>query len=160
MTERDGGFLKFIIGYKALSGAIELVIAFGFFKLINRNVEDVFAQISGGFNLDMDNRILGSVMRQIASLGNGAIVGITFIVLFLGVLNLTEACGLYLRRRWADWLTVIATGVFIPFELYKAAVRITFFKLVIFALNSTIVYYLARNRNLFARKRMPGFQDD
>ncbi len=153
MVKKSTGFLKFIIGYKAFSGIVELVIAFGFFKLINQNVEKAFTRLAMNFNLDIDNRILSSVMKQIEMMGNGTIVSITFIVLFLGVLNLTEAWGLHLKRRWAEWLTVIATGVLIPFELYKVVVRITFFKVVILVLNTAIVYYLAENRKLFSKKR-------
>ena len=160
MVKKSTGFLKFIIGYKAFSGLVELVIAFGFFKLINQNVEEAFTRLAASLNLDIDNRILSSVMKQIETMGNGTIVSITFIVLFLGMLNLTEAWGLHLKRRWAEWLTVIATGMLIPFELYKVVVRVTFFKVVILVLNTAIVYYLAENRKLFARKREPQLADE
>lgn len=160
MVKKSTGFLKFIIGYKAFSGLVELVIAFGFFKLINQNVEEAFTRLAASFNLDIDNRILSSVMKQIETMGNGTIMSITFIVLFLGVLNLTEAWGLHLKRRWAEWLTVVATAILIPFELYKVVVRITFFKVVILVLNTAIVYYLAENRKLFSRKREAQLADE
>jgi len=160
MVKRSSGFLRFIIGYKAFTGLVELVIGFGFFKLINQNVEEAFARLAGSLNLDIDNRILSSVMKQIETMGNGTIVSITFIFLFLGVLNLTEAWGLHLKRRWAEWLTVVATGILIPFELYKVVVRVTFFKVVILVLNAAIVYYLAENRKLFSRKREARLADE
>jgi uncharacterized membrane protein (DUF2068 family) len=160
MVKKSTGFLKFIIGYKAFSGLVELVIAFGFFKLINQNVEEAFTRLAASLNLDIDNRILSSVMKQVEMMGNGTIMSITFIVLFLGVLNLTEAWGLHLKRKWAEWLTVVATGILIPFELYKVVVRVTFFKVVILVVNTAIVYYLAENRKLFARKREAQLADE
>jgi uncharacterized membrane protein (DUF2068 family) len=76
------------------------------------------------------------------------------------VLNLTEAWGLHLKRKWAEWLTVVATGILVPFELYKVVVRVTFFKVVILVVNTAIVYYLADNRKLFSRKREAQLADE
>ncbi len=158
MDNKSTGFLKFIIGYKAFCSFVELIISFSFYKLINNNVEEAITRLAINYNFDIDNRIASSMIKQVGMLGNGAIVSITFIALFLGVLNLIEAGGLYLKRSWAEWLTVIATGVLIPFELYKVAVSASFFKVVILVVNSAIVYYLARNRKLFKRKH-PGAVD-
>ncbi len=160
MVKKREGFLKFIIGYKAFCGIMELVIAFGFFKLINQNVGETFTNLAMSLNLDIDNSIFRPVIKQLQSMGNGTIVSLTFIVLFLGVLNLTEATGLHLKRRWGEWMTVIATAMLIPFELYQVVVRVTFFKVVILVLNAVIVYYLAENRKLFARKRESTLGDE
>lgn len=37
----------------------------------------------------------------------------------------TEGIGLAMRRRWAEYLTVIATGVLIPYEVYEVIHRAT-----------------------------------
>ena len=36
---------------------------------------------------------------------------------------LAEGTGLWLRRAWAEWLTVLATGSLIPFELWELITR-------------------------------------
>jgi hypothetical protein len=36
-----------------------------------------------------------------------------------GLLEIVEGVGLWLRKRWAEWLTVIATSLLVPFEIYE-----------------------------------------
>jgi uncharacterized membrane protein (DUF2068 family) len=58
---------------------------------------------------------------------------------------LTEAIGLWLRRAWAEWFTVIATGSLVPFELWELVTRPPGRRMAIgitLALNVAIVWYL------------------
>jgi uncharacterized membrane protein (DUF2068 family) len=64
-------------------------------------------------------------------------------------LEATEGVGLAMRRRWADYLTVLATGVFIPFELWEVAHRVTLLRTGALAVNLAIVIYLAYRKRLF-----------
>jgi uncharacterized membrane protein (DUF2068 family) len=60
---------------------------------------------------------------------------------------LVEGVGLWMRRAWAEWFTVLATASLIPFELWELFVRPADRKLAVLVtvlLNSAIVWYLAR----------------
>ncbi len=61
----------------------------------------------------------------------------------------TEGIGLALRRRWAEYLTVIATGLLIPYEVYELLHRATLFKFGALLLNVAVVLYLAWRKRLF-----------
>lgn len=61
----------------------------------------------------------------------------------------TEGVGLAMRRRWAEYLTVIATGILIPYEAYEVAHRPTLFKVGALLLNVAVVGYLAYRKRLF-----------
>ena len=56
-----------------------------------------------------------------------------------------EGVGLLLRKRWAEWMTVIVTGSFIPFELIGIVRRPGPGKIVALALNIAIVVYIGLN---------------
>ena len=49
--------------------------------------------------------------NQITLIGAGAIA--------YGLLEVVEGVGRWLRKRWAEWLTVIATSLLVPFEIYE-----------------------------------------
>jgi len=57
-----------------------------------------------------------------------------------------EGTGLLLRKRWAEWLTVVVTGSFIPIEIYELCARFGWGKVVTLLLNVVIVAYLVRRR--------------
>jgi len=61
-----------------------------------------------------------------------------------GTLELVEGVGLWLDQLWAEYLTVIATSLFIPFEVYELAIRPSLWKAGGILVNVLIVLYLAR----------------
>ena len=64
-------------------------------------------------------------------------------------LEATEGVGLAMRRRWAEYLTVIATGILIPYEAYEVVNHATLFKAGALLLNLAVVGYLAYRKRLF-----------
>jgi len=66
-----------------------------------------------------------------------------------GLLEGVEAVGLWLMKRWAEYLTLIATALFIPYELHELAVSFSLFKILAFALNVAVVCYLLYAKRLF-----------
>ena len=64
-------------------------------------------------------------------------------------LEATEGVGLAMRRRWAEYLTVIATSILIPYEAYEVLRRPTLFKVGALLLNLAVVGYLAYRKRLF-----------
>ena len=57
-----------------------------------------------------------------------------------------EGVGLSRGRRWAEWLTVVVTASFIPFEIWELTRRPGGGKVVALAVNAAIVVYLAWRR--------------
>ncbi len=58
-------------------------------------------------------------------------------------LRFVEAYGLWLARRWAEWLTLIGAALYLPFEIYWIVLGATFGKITLLVLNLALVVYLA-----------------
>jgi uncharacterized membrane protein (DUF2068 family) len=54
----------------------------------------------------------------------------------------TEGVGLWLQKRWAEYLTVIATTSFIPFEIWEIVKKTTAVRVALVLSNLAIVIYL------------------
>ena len=65
------------------------------------------------------------------------------------VLEGTEAVGLWIGKRWAEYLTFIATVVFVPYEIYELTKGISALKIVTLVINLAIVVYLVSAKRLF-----------
>ena len=61
----------------------------------------------------------------------------------------TEAVGLWIGKRWAEYLTFIATIIFIPYEVDELAKGVSALKLVTFLINLAIAVYLIWAKRLF-----------
>ena len=53
-----------------------------------------------------------------------------------------EGVGLWMQKRWAEWLTTIVTGSLIPFELWEMFERPNAGKALVILGNVAIVAYL------------------
>lgn len=65
------------------------------------------------------------------------------------VLEGIEAVGLWLGRRWAEYLTFLATVVFIPYEIWELTKTISVLKVLTLVINLAIVIYLLLAKRLF-----------
>jgi uncharacterized membrane protein (DUF2068 family) len=64
------------------------------------------------------------------------------VALAYGVLEGAEAYGLWRRRRWGEWLTVIATALLMIPEVWELTKSTTFFKVGALLVNIVVVLYL------------------
>ena len=150
---KNGKFLKFIIIQRLSTGILELILSLGVLSFLNRDIEKVAAGIAMYLNLDMENKYIQQLIGKAAMVKNGTILGVSGSLLLLGALAVTEGYGLHLRRRWAEWLTVISTSAFIPFEIYEIVKGVSAVEIAILILNLAIVYYLGKHKELFSRRK-------
>ena len=80
------------------------------------------------------DKLLGTDNKTLAIVGK---VSFAYAALFV-----IEGVGLWLQKTWAEYLTVIVTGSFIPFEAYGLIHEFSVVKLVTLVLNSAVVVYL------------------
>ncbi|MDX6583804.1 MAG: hypothetical protein QOI10_2988 [Solirubrobacterales bacterium] len=60
-----------------------------------------------------------------------------------------EAVGLWLQRRWAEYLAVVSTSAFLPIEIYELIDGVTVLKVLALVINLAIVVYLLFAKRLF-----------
>ena len=60
-----------------------------------------------------------------------------------------EAIGLWYQRRWAEYLTLIATTALLPLEIYELSHKVSPFKIVALIVNIAIGVYLLLAKRLF-----------
>ena len=102
-------------------------------------------------NLDSDETIIEQLFfRLLVLIGHLPHTTLLAVAAFAyALLEGTEGVGLAMRRRWAEYLTVIATGALIPFEAYEVVHKVTLFRVGALLLNLAVVGYLAYRKRLF-----------
>lgn len=106
-------------------------------------------------HIDPDNRYVDRALSTLLTLDDRKLKAISAGTFLYSALLLTEGTGLLLRRRWAEYFTVILTGSLIPLELYELARHVTVTRLIVISLNIVIVWYLVvrlRRRGHAAQK--------
>lgn len=127
--------------YKLLESLLFVALAFGFLHLVHRNVAEVLQDAFESFHFDIESRFFHWLVTQASSLTDFKIRAITAFLFFHALLHGTEGVGLYLRKRWAEYLIVVSTASLLPIELYELYVRIVWWKIGILVGNALILLY-------------------
>src|SRR5262245_50050558 len=137
--------LAIIGGFKLLKGLLLLAVGIGALNLLHRDIADTLGPLISHLHVDPDNRHLSRALEKLWSLDDRALKRISAGTFVYAGLLLTEGVGLLLRRRWAEYFTVLVTGSFIPLELYELTRRFTAVRLIIFGINVAVVWYLVHH---------------
>jgi uncharacterized membrane protein (DUF2068 family) len=92
--------------------------------------------------------IVGEVTRAFTA-SDRAIVLVGLALAAYALLEGVEALGLWWGRRWAEYLTLVATSVLLIPEIYELTVRVTPTKVVALVVNVAVVVYLLVAKRLF-----------
>ncbi|HEY3956191.1 MAG TPA: DUF2127 domain-containing protein [Streptosporangiaceae bacterium] len=65
------------------------------------------------------------------------------------VIELVEGTGLWLVKRWGEYFAMVATSIFLPYEIYDLTAKVTALRLVAFLINLALVVYLVVSKRLF-----------
>ena len=158
MAARNDRLLPWIAAERALRAAF--LIAVGLVRLTHVHTDwgRVLRQQAIRWGLHPSDGGLGRGLRRISHIGPSRVGVYGAIAVAYGALEGVEAYGLWHRRRWAEWLTVVATSLlFIP-ELWEMAKRPSVFKVVTLIVNAAIVAYLInrlRHRQRVRAARAP-----
>jgi len=96
-----------------------------------------------------DNSKLIRHIEQAFSLSSSTLMWIAIALAGYALIELVEAVGLWLMRRWGEYFAVIATCVFLPLEVYELTEKVTALRLGAFVINVAAVVWLLWSKRLF-----------
>ncbi len=128
---------------KFVKGIILLIVGIKLLTLINKDAADVFEAFITRHGIDSGNRIVNTIAEKLEGVGNTQLVMFSVGSFLYSALQLTEGIGLWLQKRWAEVLTVIATSLLIPLEIYEIFEKFTWVRVGVLVLNLFVVWYLA-----------------
>lgn len=136
--------LRIIAVYKAIK-TVGLILIASFAFHVDR--EDSFrhlVQWLEHLQLTDSNNLRWSLVHLLESMGPGKVDAVGIVALVYAAIFATEGIGLWMRKHWAEWFTVIATGSLVPVEIYECIVGFGWLKAAILVANVLIVVYLVR----------------
>ncbi len=145
-------FVKVIIVERIAKAVILLGLGVGLLFAGERGLLTTWSRYAQDqLNLDADNFvIIQLLLKLLVLIGNFRhLYVLAFGAIAYALLEGTEGIGLAMRRRWAEYLTVIATGILIPYEAYEVIHKVTLFRVGALLLNVAVVGYLAYRKRLF-----------
>ncbi|MFG2778382.1 DUF2127 domain-containing protein [Streptomyces prunicolor] len=155
---RDLFILRFLAIERAVRGVFIVLVAAAVWKFSNsqdavRKLFDdylnVFRPVFKHFHYDLDHSPIVGTIQKTFGYKHSTLVLVAVLLLAYALIELVEAGGLWYAKRWAEYLTVVATAAFLPLEIYELTEHISWLKIATLVLNILAVLYIALAKRLF-----------
>jgi uncharacterized membrane protein (DUF2068 family) len=141
-TKPADPFLRIIALFKLAKATLFFVAGIGLLHFLNQDVESRLQHLMDDLHVDHHNRFLEWCLNQAGLLNKDKKALLSAAAIFYACLFATEGTGLYLRKRWAEWMVVILTGSLLPVEAYEIWHKVTMVKILFTIGNILILGYL------------------
>lgn len=148
ITQKRG--LEAIAIFKLAKGVILLAVGTGAITLLHSDIGNLATRWVEALRFDPDNRHIHWVLAKLMAVDDRTLKELSAGTFFYATLLLTEGIGLLREKIWAEYLTVSATSLFIPVELYELGKHLTPGRVILCGVNIAVVCYLIA---LLRRKR-------
>src|SRR6202030_4432495 len=144
MAEKTKGSrgLLLIAVFTLLKGLALLALGIGPLKMLHKDVAAEIAQWIDVLRVDPHNHYIQLLLDKLGMVDDRKLKALSVGTFFYSALFLTEGIGLALRKRWAEYLTIISTASLLPLEVYEIAKHVSAAKIVVLLANIAIVVYL------------------
>ena len=155
---RDAFILRLLAVERLVRGLLLVALAYGVYKFndsktaltqVFQTYLPLLKPIGDKLGIDLQDagpvRLIDKLLHTPGSTLRMVALG----VVAYGALQLLEATGLWLLKRWGEYVAVVGTSVFIPLEVYELVERVTWLRIAALLVNLAAVVYILWTKRLF-----------
>jgi uncharacterized membrane protein (DUF2068 family) len=129
--------------------AVAFVTFAGHNRALHADYQNIMNALNGGGAAALRVRGVLGYLRKAFDYTPTHLYVLASIFLAYATLEAVEAVGLWFNKRWAEYLTFVATTLLIPYEIYELSLRLSVLKVIAFVLNVLVAAYLFYAKRLF-----------
>lgn len=148
-----GRGLRLIAAFKLLKAVALLAVGIGALRLLHKDVAGVFEHWISEFQVDPHNHYINRLLERLSNVDDRRLKELSVGTFFYSAIFFTEGIGLALKKRWAEYFTIITTSSLLPIEIYEIARRVSVERILALVINLAVVAYLVYELRSFRQKR-------
>jgi uncharacterized membrane protein (DUF2068 family) len=115
---------------------------------VRRFLDDTQAGVAGT-GQGASHSFLTRQLQHLANVNRHTLIVLGCTAVVYALLEGAEAVGLWRQRRWAEYLTAVATAGFLPLEIHELAKKVTAGRVIALVINLAVLGYLLWAKRLF-----------
>ncbi|HEX5495552.1 MAG TPA: DUF2127 domain-containing protein [Mycobacteriales bacterium] len=100
-------------------------------------------------HVDLDDSGVVHSIRHALTVSSTTLTVVTALLAGYALIEIVEGVGLWIAARWAEYLTVVATAVFLPLEAFELTEKVSALRIGALVFNLAAVVYLLVTKRLF-----------
>jgi uncharacterized membrane protein (DUF2068 family) len=155
---RDAVILRLLAVERGIRALLVLAGAYGVwrFRANHTSIQKAFDEdlpllrpIADKLHYNLDDSSIVHTLRTVIQARTSTLAAVAIGLLVYGILQLVEATGLWLLKRWGEYFAVVATSLGLPIEIYELTEKVTVFRVGALVINIAAVVYLLLTKRLF-----------
>lgn len=155
---RDAFVLRLLAVDKTFRGVLIGIVAFGIFRFnghqnsIQQTIDlylPLLRPIASRWGIRLEDLNAMHLIEQALALPPSTVTLVAVGIALYAALNLLEASGLWLMKRWGEYVAVVGTSLFLPLEIHELILKITPLRVAALVINLFLVLYLLWTKRLF-----------
>jgi uncharacterized membrane protein (DUF2068 family) len=128
--------------YKFVKASLSLLSAVLAWRLMNPHAEAAMRTWAESLPQGFSEHILREALAQVSGIPAFRWRQLGFVSLLYASVFTVEGVGLWLERRWAEYLTIVTSSLLLPFEFIAVMHHVTLVRVGVLLANAAIVAYL------------------
>jgi uncharacterized membrane protein (DUF2068 family) len=142
MKKTDRRMLRAIALFKLAKAALLIAVGVGALRLVHTDIAAMLEEWVPRLGFGPGSRYVGRLLVEAASWTPNRIRDVGVGSFIYAALFLTEGIGLWMLKRWAEWMTIVITSSLVPVEIYEIFRHPNVAKVVVLVINLGLVGYL------------------
>src|SRR5271156_1498592 len=113
------GALRIIPLYKLVKGLLLLALAYGEVRLHDASLAAKLLTWASARPLGLERQVVTQLLTWFSGISVSGIHTLRLVTLCYAAVSAIEGIGLWMRKRWAEWLTTIITASLMPLEAWE-----------------------------------------
>jgi uncharacterized membrane protein (DUF2068 family) len=134
--------LRIIALYKLVKVVLLLLAAYFELRLHDASLSSKLVTWVEARPAGLEHSVVNWVLQSLSGLSESRLHALRAVTFAYAAVFAVEGIGLWLQKRWAEWMTTLVTGSLIPFEIWELIIRPNFGKAAVVVANAAIVVFL------------------
>jgi uncharacterized membrane protein (DUF2068 family) len=136
--------LILIAAYKIGQALLFIALGVGALRLLHKDIQDELTQLIDHLRFNPESKLINFILVQASIIDDHMLRRVSAVLFAYAGLGLIEGIGLYLEKVWAEYLTLLITASFLPFEIFEVIRRLTWIRASLLLLNVLVFFYLLK----------------
>lgn len=135
-------WLVLIAAYKLIQALLFVSIGLGARHLLHKDVGDELAALADHLRFNPESRLVNFVLDKAELINDPLLRRIGLLAFSYSAISMIEGIGLYLEKTWAEYMTLVITASFLPWEIFEIFRRLTLIRVSLLGANLLVFFYL------------------
>ena len=137
-------WLLLIAVYKGLLTLFFVALGVGVLHLRHKDIDDVISNIGEWLRFSPESKFVNFLYDRASLINDPLLRRLGILAFSYAGLSLAEGIGLYLEKAWGEYMTLIITASFLPWEVFEVFHRLTWIRVGLLVVNFLVFIYLLK----------------